>query len=243
MRALLKKSRFLVGIVKAARSLPDDARMWKWTRAQKDRVAAYCAGREIRKLHIGCGHNLMDGWLNSDLRPLHPEVLFLDATERFPIGDNSFDYIYSEHVIQHLPFRAGQIMLKECARILKPGGTMRISTPDLLKLASLLTEPDAAPQKEYTRLASRKYIPDNTALLPAFVVNNFFWDFTHQFVYDPASMRHALERAGFDKITPAAIGQSTDKNLAGLECHGRIVGDAINEFETMIFEASKPRPA
>ena len=243
MRNLLKKSRFLVGLVKAVRALPGDLRVWRWTRAQPARVAAYTVAHATRRLHLGCGHNLMDGWLNTDLQPLHPGVLFLDATTPFPIATASFDYIYSEHVIQHLPFRAGQIMLRECQRILKPGGVMRLSTPNLHCLATLLTEPDGAVQQEYTRLASEKYIPDNTARLPAFVVNNFFWDFIHQFVYDPPTMRHALERAGFGKITPVAIGQSADPNLAGLECHGRIVGDAINEFETMIFEAAKPGDA
>ena len=239
MRALLKKSRFLTGLVKACRALPDDVRVLGWTRAQPGQIAAYSAAHAVRKLHVGCGHNILDGWLNADIAPAHPGVLYLDATAPFPIASASFDYIYSEHVIQHFPFRAGLVMLSECCRILKPGGVLRLSTPNLLRLASLVTERDGAAQTEYTRLVREKYIPENTARLPAFVVNNFFWDFTHQFVHDPESLRHGLQRAGFTTITSVEIGASADPNLASLEHHGRIVGDTINEFETMIFEARK----
>ena len=239
MRALLKKSRFLTGLVKACRALPADVRTLRWARAQAGQIAAYTAAHAVRKLHVGCGHNLLAGWLNADIAPAQPSVLYLDATAPFPIASASFDYIYSEHVIQHFPFRAGLVMLSECCRILKPGGVLRISTPNLLRLASLLTERTGAAQTEYTRLVSEKYIPENTARLPAFVVNNFFWDFTHQFVHDPESLLHGLKSAGFASSAAVEIGASADQNLAGLEHHGRIVGDAINEFETMIFEARK----
>ena len=239
MRSLLKKSRFLTGLVKACRALKDDLRVLRWSRAQAGQIARYNAAHAVRKLHVGCGHNILDGWLNADIAPSHPGVIYLDATAPFPIASASFDYIYSEHVIQHFPFRAGLAMLSECCRILKPGGVLRLSTPNLLQLVSLLTERHGAAQTEYTRLVSDKYIPENSGHLPAFVVNNFFWDFTHQFVHDPESLRHALRRAGFTQIDTVPIGGSTDGNLARLEHHGSIVGDTINEFETMIFEARK----
>src|SRR5665647_270204 len=46
-----------------------------------------------RKLHIGCGANVQDGWLNSDYYPQSDCILHLDATSRFPFGDNVFDYV------------------------------------------------------------------------------------------------------------------------------------------------------
>ena len=239
MRNQIKKLRSVAGLVNAVRALPGDLRTARWSSAQAGQIAKYCATHEVRKLHVGCGHNLLDGWLNADVAPEHSCVLYLDATSPFPIPDATFRYIYSEHVIQHFPFRLGQVMLRECCRILQPGGVLRLSTPNLLSLASLLTERHGAAQTEYTRLVSEKYIRENTAQLPAFVVNNFFWDFTHQFVYDPESMLHAMQLAGFASIEPVQIGRSADENLTALEHHGRIVGDTINEFETMIFEARK----
>ena len=239
MRNQIKKLRSVAGLVNAVRALPGDIRVARWASGQAGQIAKYNAAHAVRKLHVGCGHNLLDGWLNADVTPEHTCVLYLDATSPFPIGDATFDYIYSEHVIQHFPFRLGQVMLRECCRTLKPGGVLRLSTPNLLSLASLLTERQGAAQTEYTRLVSDKYIPENTGHLPAFVVNNFFWDFSHQFVYDPESMLHAMKRAGFASIEAVKIGASADENLAGLEHHGRIVGDTINEFETMIFEARK----
>ena len=39
------------------------------------------------KLHLGCGHSLLPGWLNSDYVPVTEEVMFLDATRLFPFPD------------------------------------------------------------------------------------------------------------------------------------------------------------
>src|SRR5919198_3592341 len=106
----------------------------------------------LRTLHCGCAERLIRGWLNTDLIPItaadrssrsEPGLLarvdgerfFLqhDATEPFPIADASFDWVYAEQFIPVLtPFEA-VALLAEARRLLKPGGLVRISTPDLRK--------------------------------------------------------------------------------------------------------------
>ena len=130
-------------------ALFDPAVLVKWSLVRLSRavggtdrriVRRYLAqGLELQepKLHVGCGGHVLDGWLNADLRPHSAHVLRMDATRRFPFPDNVFAYVYSEHVIEHLPFDAGAIMLGECFRVLAPGGKMRVATPDLAFLTAL----------------------------------------------------------------------------------------------------------
>ena len=124
--------------------------------------------------------------------------------------------------------------------MLKPGGRIRISTPNLTKVASLMANTTAEQSVNYIRRVSSKYIPQNTRQLPGFVVNNFFWDFWHLFVYDTDTLHQALEEAGFASSTSVISGWSSAPDLCGIEHHHVAVGADLDAFETMIFEGIKP---
>jgi len=94
-------------------------------------IEAYFSANRIRKLQIGAGRAPLEGWLNSDLHPRRKNIIFLDASAPLPFPDGAFDYIFSEHMIEHLSRDQGSHMLRECFRILKPGGKIRLSTPNL----------------------------------------------------------------------------------------------------------------
>src|SRR5438477_50522 len=83
----------------------------------------------------GAGFNSLPGWLNTDLEPKSASVIYLDAAKPLPFAYSTFDYIFSEHVIEHIPYPQGLSMLKECFRVIKPGGTIRIATPNLEQIA------------------------------------------------------------------------------------------------------------
>lgn len=236
MREKLKQSYFLTGLVNAFRQIPLDWRRWGWQRAQRGQITAYLAAQTVRKLQVGSGKNLLPGWLNTDYRPSKPDHVFLDATRPLPMPDSSFDYVFSEHVIEHLWQRDGTAFLRECHRILKPGGKIRIATPDLRNIVSLLDEEPSEIREKYIRLASERYIPDNRDRRGSFVVNNFFWDFGHYFVYDQATLKATLEAAGFRDVRRWPPGQSDDPALTGIEWHGKVVGEDINRFETMVLQ-------
>ena len=93
----------------------------------------------------------MSGWLNSDIEPKLKDILYLDATQDFPIEDNSFDYIFSEHMIEHITYNDAKRMISECFRILKPGGVIRISTPDLSFLVDLYKDNKSEVQTQFIR--------------------------------------------------------------------------------------------
>lgn len=79
----------------------------------------------------------------------------------------------------------------------------------------------------------------NTRHLPGFVVNNFFWDFWHLFVYDPDNLLQALEEAGLAPSSSMTSGKSTVLDLCGLVLHQAAVEADLDAFETMIFEGIK----
>lgn len=193
---------------------------------------------DVRKLHIGCGANILDQWLNADYKPRFENVLQLDATQQFPIGDNEFDYIFSEHMIEHISYLQGLSMLMEFYRILRKGGRVRISTPDLLFLVNLYKENKSDLQKEYIKWATDHFIEDAPAYEDAFVINNFVRDWGHQFIYDEKTLRSSLKKSGFSKIEKYSLNNSDDELLANLENEKRLP-EGFLRLETFTLEAEK----
>ena len=222
--------------------MPGDFKRLAWSWERRGKIERYLQAHSVRKLQVGSGYNLLEGWLNADYVPSSPagNVIFLDATRPFPMPDGSFDYVFSEHMIEHIWFAQSQAMLKECFRILRPGGKIRISTPNLINIVSLL-EPPLTPIKEsYIKLSTDKHIPFALGYRPGFVVNNFAHDFGHCFIFDPETLKLALEQVGFHAVKQWAPAKSDDANLTGIETHQKIVGESINDFETLTMEAVKP---
>jgi SAM-dependent methyltransferase len=241
VRTLLKSSQALVAFANGFRSLRMDARRFGAWMARPKLVRSYLQGQTHRKLQIGSGPNLLEGWLNSDYFPTRPGQVYLDATKPFPFPEGTFDYIFSEHVLGEFPYSAGLLMLRECFRALKPGGRIRISTPNL---ENILTLGDAhganGIQQTYIRWAAERYLPQVKECEAAFVLNYFFRGHSLVFVYSPELLTLALKTAGFTDITFHEPGQSQDPHLIGLESHGKIVGHEINRFESMVVEAIRP---
>ena len=198
----------------------------------------YLSSAKVAKLHLGCGRHLLDGWLNTDLNQSEG-VMALDATKEFPFVDSSFDYVYSEHMIEHIQYPDGQRMLSECFRMLRPGGRIRIATPDLQFLIALYNPNKSDLQRSYIRWATEIFVKHAPFQADTFVINNFFRDWGHQIIYDEKTLRFALERCGFVDITRCPLCESTDAELRGLENHGRMPPEFL-ELETIVMEGRKP---
>ena len=212
---------------------------WRWSAPGK--IDAYLRAASAPRLQIGAGYNLLSGWLNTTLYPFAAGTVYLDASQRFPIPSDCFDYVFSEHVIEHLEFEEAATMLSESARILKSGGRIRLATPDLAQIIALYTQPQAAAQREYIRWIMDNFRPQIGEYNPAHAINQSFHGWRHKFIYDEPTLIQALEAAGFASITRVEPGQSGDDNLRGIEQHGDYVGsETAMRYETMVFEAVKP---
>lgn len=205
----------------------------------------YTATTGCAKLHLGCGPFVMEGWLNVDIRCEEPGIRYLDAGKPYPFPDHSFDYIYSEHLFEHLPVDAQSMMLQECCRILKPGGRIRLAMPNLHFLMDLYQSPEKECNRRYLAwsyelFGTKEGLPEVTEKdYPIHVINNFFHLWGHQFIHTPESLEHLAEGIGFQNIQRCEIGHSDIPALQGLEKHGEFIPAWANELETFVVEMEK----
>ena len=156
----------------------------------------------------------MQGCLNTDLYFTKHKVAYLDAGKPFPFPDAAFEYIYSEHMFERLKFAQGLNMLGECFRVLKPGGDIRLATPDIDFLIKLYTDPHSELHKQYIRWATATFVPEVTAYVKedecsaAFVVNNFFRNWGHEALYHYQGLESVLRKHGFIQISRKQVGES-----------------------------------
>lgn len=127
-------------------------------------------------LNLGGGNVLYDRWLAADMDPRSD--VFMNVCKSLPLQNNSVDMIYSEEVIEHVPKALGQAMLCECHRVLKPGGTLRLATPDLAYFAKRALEVSEGVNE----------------------INDIFYLHGHQHIYTRAELMECFAVAGFVEI-------------------------------------------
>ena len=202
-----------------------------------------------KKLQLGCGRNWLEGWLNSDYFPRNSDILQLDVTVALPFENDTFDYIFSEHVIEHISYPEGAYMLEECFRVLKPGGVLRVGTPDLAFLVSLYREDEVASQsrtqieQEFLEYFLANEIKDREINAPVdfdtYLINKFVRAWGHEFIYDEKSLRHMMKALGFTEIARCEVMESAHQALCGLENIDRKPPGHI-ALETIVMESTKP---
>ena len=137
-----------------------------------------------------------------------------DLRKGLPFPDNSVDAIYAGQFIEHInPLFEVPRFLTGCWRALKPGGLIRISTPDLdliLNAYAAGTMKDfAVEQPEPYRLAKSEALRLGYLLFGSLGPNSTNEHYEgHHMTYNKESMREVLEAAGFVNVTFFAPGES-----------------------------------
>lgn len=195
----------------------------------------YVRKNNAKKLHVGCGNNFIIGWLNTDYLPRRINVYRLDITKRMPFKKNTFDLIYSEHLIEHVNLNSAAYFLSECFRVLKPGGKIRICTPDINFLFSLFMN-----KNELSRNYVDWFIDENRNSHlnnNIYVINMFFSSWGHKFIYDANSLKSILLDSGFKDIQ-LVNDSNYDIDFYGIDNSSRMP-KVFYDFETMIIDAKK----
>lgn len=149
------------------------------------------------KLHLGCGHQKFQDYINIDgeYMSYDPDIIIHDITKPFPLQDNSVDEILTVHVVEHLSRQYPPVMFKEFYRICKKGGIVAMEWPDLLKMCQeVVNNPDCFWTHD-KRLVKR-------------TVSGIYGDFArypdptmlHKWGYSADSMVRLLQEAGFTKV-------------------------------------------
>lgn len=207
---------------------------------RRRKINRYLEQTDRVRLMIGAGPSQREGWLATDLLPSRRDVVVLDAGKPFPFPSRTVDRMHSEHMIEHVDYATGARMLAECFRVLKPGGRVRLATPDIDRVLALASPtPEVA---ELVRAANRRHgLDEPEASEPIHAINRLFSGHGHRFLYSETVLSRRMAEAGFVSIRRFEVGASDDPEFTGAEQHGEQIDPAWNEYQTLVLEAEKPR--
>jgi len=194
-------------------------------------IRKYLKNHDKAKLQVGCGNNLLNGWLNADIVS---GDIYLSAKRTMPFRANTFDFIFCEHLIEHLIKENGLKFLKECYRILRAGGVIRITSPDLEKIIDLYYDRN----KYMKRQKLIEMYGKGDQLQPCELFNDYMHNWGHKFIYDKNLIALTLSTIGFEDITFCDCKKSSYLELNGLERHLEEYR-SLNLAETFIVECRK----
>ena len=87
--------------------------------------------QKLNYLNLGCGNKFHNDWINVDMISYSKEVIRANLLKGIPFPDNTFDVVYHSQVLEHFPQKDALSFIKECYRVLKKGGIIRVVVPDL----------------------------------------------------------------------------------------------------------------
>jgi len=193
--------------------------LFDFINARKDKalgkkIKDICKSVDPVKLHIGSGRNYKEGWVNIDSDPKVKADVFYDLTKGIPFPDNSVDYIFNEHFIEHLSYDEGFEFMKEAYRVLKPGGIIRIACPDLDAMIESYQK-DTWRSMEWVKLIKASWYPSGCFMLNQCIMENGL----HKYMYNKSELIRRLIEAGFDSgdISVEKYRRSKNKEFENLE--------------------------
>ena len=173
-------------------------------------------GENLVKLNIGpfiCMTHY--GWQNIDKLDLSQFAnqngyIFKqhDVANGIPYPNNSVDIIIASHFLEHLDKEEGNKFLKDCLRVLKIGGLIRLTVPD----TDLIV-------KKYTSRLISEYKDVNIGVEKAQLENDDAQSLYelllagHKSLYDIDNISNLLNKVGFDKIKEMEFGKSNSKAI------------------------------
>jgi predicted SAM-dependent methyltransferase len=173
------------------------------------------------KINLGCGTNRLHGWDNHD-----DDV---DITKPLPWADRSADFIFAEHVVEHVAYEQALSFFRECRRVLKGGGVVRIAVPSIEQVLKY------GNQAYFSWVHDKGWAPTPHA---RGAIDALLHRHGHQAPWTMSLLIVSLYYAGFDRVVPRDPLLSDHKELRNVEGHGKVIGEAFNAIETIVCEAS-----
>ena len=145
-------------------------------------------------LNLGGGGHCTDQFLTADVDPRAD--VFVDMTKTLPFASASFDGVFLEEAIEHVPKPAALAMLRECARICRQGAAIRITTPDLDWFCRNYLGAPASSEE----------------------INEIFYGHGHAHIYGRAELADTVRSCGFDRVVHSSY-QDAGSRLGYLDTH------------------------
>jgi SAM-dependent methyltransferase len=211
------------------------------------------------RINLGCGARWQAGWKNVDGGPparlvwlrrlrvfdrllpritrlMPQDVLVVDLRRTpLPFEDRCASVIFSGYVLEYLTREETERLLRDCLRILQPGGLLRLCQADIRPiaeqyLAGVPGRPGVAALENadrFLRLASPEHTKWSVRLFRRGGVQQLF---------DRPSLQYMLEQAGFTGVASCGPLEGECPDLEAIER-----SDDVQEAPLIRVEARKPR--
>ena len=165
------------------------------------------------KVNVGAGTVPMPGWINTDV--LWRSEMYLDLTRPWPVPAGSIDRIYGDNVIEHFLLENARDVLRYCYQALRPGGAIRLATPDLERTARAYLHDLELTSAHLDRHRRAGYPAEHPADMLR--VTYAYHGHHEGYIFDWDALSAELARAGFTDVRRFEVGQSDDPEFKGLE--------------------------
>lgn len=136
------------------------------------------------RLNLGAGEMNLTDWNNVDL----PDVDL--SLFPWPWDNGAVDEILASHVLEHFTRQDGFHFLRECHRILRPGGVLHVAVPDMDKFIDCRLAGDFSPLSGYAWTDLNYFMGGDGSEKRA--------PYRHRYMYSWASLAWMMTGAGFD---------------------------------------------
>lgn len=195
----------------------------------------------IKQLHVGCGEVVLPDWLNVEYEPRKIYGAFSESKgawllnynlhKRWPLKSKSLDFIAAAHFIEHFDLNEGLIFMQKCFDVLKPGGVIRLSCPDLAIYAQHYVSKN---KTFFENSLIQEWCTFKKAKTcgQIFAAKAYDSGNSHRWFYDAESLIQCLELVGFKNACKCGRLEGKMPDLEKIELADR-------ELETCYVEAIK----
>jgi SAM-dependent methyltransferase len=183
-----------------------------------DRFAEAAMTRKALKINFGCGGNRLQGWDNVDEE--------IDIRKPLPYMSAQTQFILAEHVVEHVTYYEAIEFFKECRRVLRLGGVLRVIVPSV---------------ENIWKRGDRDYFQFTTRWQPNATVRgamyNILYMHGHKTAWTDSLLEATLFFAGFERIARCDPRTSMHRELKDVDGHWKAIGERANWIESCVYEA------
>ena len=184
--------------------------------AVKSRLAApgfrqFRDGRDLR-IHLGCGTDVRPGWVNIDVGAPRADGLVIryDLRRGLPLGSGTCELIYSSHFFEHLDYRAGVRLMRDCHRALRPGGVLRFAMPNFRGSFAAYVQRDTDYWELTDICQTLPYVEPGTETLVDHINYGVYQFGEHKTIYDEEKLIALLRWIGFQSVSESTFTPEID---------------------------------